>query len=142
GEIKEAISAGKTGKRGGGEPARVSPSLFLSLCRFFGRSFVCGLSDKAVAAPMSRLNKLRRLRIVIERDANFSDADLQHAIRHGCLWPDGFDQFIFRHQASRIADEVEQKGKLFGRNGDGLPIAPQTFVNEIEAEGSKDDLLF
>ena len=125
-----------------GEPARVSSSPFLSLSCFFARSPVCDLSDKAVAAPVSCLNELRRLRIVIERRANFPDTDLQHAVGHGCLRPDGFDQLIFCHQAARIADQVEQDGEFFGREGDGLLITPQTFVDEVEAEVSEDDLFF
>jgi len=78
--------------------------LFLLFSRFFAHSLVCDLADEAVAAPVRRLDELRRLRVVIERRANFSDADLQHAVSHSRLRPDGFDQFIFRHQTARIAD--------------------------------------
>ena len=97
-------------------------------------------SDEAVAAPVNRLDELRRLRVVIERHANFPDADLQHAIGHGCLRPDGFNQFILCHQTTRIAEEVEQDGEFFRREGDGMFTAPQTFVGEVETEGSEDDL--
>ena len=125
-----------------GGPACVPTPHHLSLSGFFDRSSICDLSDKAVSAPVGCLNVLRRLRIVIERRANFPDADLQNAVGHGCLRPDGFDQLIFCHKAARIADQVEQDGEFFRRKGNGLIVTPQTFVNEVEAEISEDYLLF
>ena len=74
--------------------------------------------------------------------ARIFDADFQHAVGDGCLWPDSFYQFVFCHETTRIADEIEQDGEFFGRDGDGLVITPQALVDEVETEFSEEDLLF
>jgi hypothetical protein len=100
------------------------------------------LPDESVAAPVRCLDELRGFRVVIERSAQLSYTNLQHPVGHVCLWPHGFDQFLFRHQLARMAHQVEQDGELFRRQSNGLLTAPETLIDKVETESSEDDLLF
>jgi hypothetical protein len=86
---------------------------------------------------MHRGNPLRRFRRLPQRLAQFVHTGLQHALAHGCLWPDGVEEGLFGHQLTSVHHHIYKDLKGFGAQGDGLLRTPQRRIGLIESERSK-----
>jgi hypothetical protein len=90
---------------------------------------------------VSRFYILRARRIVIERLAYLSYADLQYGIAYVGLRPDGVEQIVFSHQLAGALGQVLQDGERLGPERDLLLISIQALAGRAESEWREYDLL-
>jgi hypothetical protein len=71
-------------------------------------------TNKAVASTMCGFNEARRLRIIAENIADFTNDDFKNGLPDKGSWPDGVEKFLFCHELARTPDEVVQHREGFG----------------------------
>src|SRR5262245_19018735 len=95
---------------------------------------------KTVASPLHCSDVPRALCRIPQRSTQLTDGHAHYHIADGRLGPDGVQQGIFGHQAFRVADQIMQHVKSFGRESNNLRATPETGVGRIEAEVAKTPL--
>src|SRR5215467_14320785 len=95
---------------------------------------VCDWRDELIAPLGKSFNEHRIGMLIAEDFANAQNVFLDEFRIHICLRPEGFQEFILRHQASRVFHQVTQY--VEGLWGKRYPVltAPKALVRRIQPE--------
>src|SRR5688572_33077718 len=66
----------------------------------------CDLTDEAIASTMRRFNKSRRLWIVVQGIAQFTNCHLEDGVAHKRFRPNCIEEFLFSDQLTGAPDEI------------------------------------
>src|SRR5215813_6374298 len=91
---------------------------------------------------MQSLDEARRARIVVERRAYLSYADLEHAFADYRVGPDCFDELLLCDELAGTPDYKKEHREFFWRERNLPLITPQALIDQIQPKSAKDDLFF
>lgn len=77
---------------------------------------------------------LRLPRIVVEREANLADGDLEHGVADEHARPRRIEQVVLRDEAAAPLGEVPEHTERLGREGHLAGADPDALVGEVDDE--------
>jgi len=122
--------------------AMLTPSLVLVLepRLFLQRSVRARSLDgraKAVAAPADGLDRSGCAPSIVDRCPREAHRAGQRALRHGGSRPDRVEQLLLRHEALRIAREIEEQIEHLGLDAHRDAVAPELIRASIDLEAAE-----
>ncbi|HQR38650.1 MAG TPA: hypothetical protein PLF26_09630 [Blastocatellia bacterium] len=101
------------------------------------RTFVCVLTDEAIAASMLGLDEPRSLWIVVERFAELANSHLQDGVADKSLGPDRVEKLFFCHELAPALDQMVEQRECLGPERDCMRASPQALARDVKPEGTE-----